>query len=72
MTESTSGGIIGVSIEVIFIATIGTVATGLLVNANYTNWSDIQTMMFKTVMVIVIAVSSLIIVLNRAGHKIDI
>jgi hypothetical protein len=67
-----SGGAIGLSIEVIFIATLGIAAVGLVINANYTNWDATSKLMFQTVMVIVIAVAFLLIVLNRAGYKVNL
>ena len=67
-----SGGAIGLSIEVIFIATLGISAVSLVINANYTGWDATSKLIFQTVMVIVIGVSFLLIILNRAGYKIQL
>lgn len=61
---------VGLSIEVILIATLGIAAVGLVVNANYSGWSSTTTLLFQTVLVIIIAVAFILIVLARAGYKI--
>ena len=68
----TGGGAIGLSIEVFFIALIGVAATSSLINANYTGWDSTSTLIFKSVMVVMIGVAFLLIVLNRAGYKIQL
>ena len=67
-----SGSVIGLAIEVIFIATLGVTATSLVINANYTGWDATTKMIFQTVMVIVIGVAFLLLILARAGYKVKI
>jgi len=66
-----AGGSVGLSIEVILIASLGVSAVSLIVNANYTGWDATSTLLFQSVMVIIIAVAFIILILARAGYKIQ-
>jgi len=66
-----SGGVVGLSIDVILLATLGVTAVGLIVSANYTGWGTTETLLFQTVMVIIVAVAFIILLLKRVGYKVS-
>lgn len=65
------GGAVGLSIEVILIASLGVSAVSLIVNANYTSWDATSKLLFQSIMVIIIAVAFIILILARAGYKVE-
>lgn len=67
-----AGGTVGLAIEVIFIATLGVAAVGLVVNANYSGWDSTSKLLFQTVLVIIIAIAFILLVLRRAGYHVAI
>ncbi len=72
MAKGGSGGTIGLSIELIFIATIGIAAVGLIINANYTNWDSTSKLMVQSVLVIVVGIAFILLVLKRVGYNVKL
>lgn len=68
--ETAEGGVVGLSVDVILLATLGVAAVGLVINANYTNWDATSKLLFQTVIVIIIAVAFILLLLKRAGYSV--
>jgi hypothetical protein len=66
------GGVVGLSIDVIILATLGVTAVGLLISgaANVTGTTNI--LIFGTVLPIIVGVGFLLLILKRAGYEVRI
>ena len=65
-------GAIGLSIELILLATLGVTAVGMIVTANYSGFGSTTTLLFQTVVPIVVAVGFIILILKKAGYTVEI
>lgn len=66
------GGSVGLSIEVLLIATIGVAAVGMLVTANTTGWGTTNILVFGTILPLIVGIAFLLLILDRAGYKVQL
>ena len=69
---SEKGGVVGLSIDVILLATLGIAAVGLLITANMSGWGTTNTLIFGTILPLIVGVGFLLLILKRAGYKVTI
>lgn len=69
---SSKGGVVGLSVDVILLATLGIAAVGLLVTANMSGWGTTNTLIFGTVLPIIVGIGFLLLILKRAGYSVTI
>ncbi len=66
------GGIVGLAIDVILLATLGIAAVSLLISANMTGWGTTNTMIFGTILPLIVGIAFLLLILKRAGYQVKI